>query len=179
MRRRAAAATPEAGDAVVAPREPVPTVAPPTNDVPEDCPGVFDLLVDTAARLAREVDDELRAECGVGVRTLEVLGRIDRSSRSRLTMTQLASATALTSGGITRLANRLESQGLLRRIADPHDRRVTHLELTTPGRALLGRATAVREHRLQRLLLTRLGPEDVERLHALLCALDPGPPDER
>ncbi len=38
-------------------------------------------------------------------------------------------------GAMTRMLDRLESKGLLRRSRSPHDRRLMHLELTAEGRA--------------------------------------------
>lgn len=38
---------------------------------------------------------------------------------------------------LTRLVDRLEARGLVRRAADPHDRRVTLVQLTPQGKALI------------------------------------------
>lgn len=38
---------------------------------------------------------------------------------------------------LTRLVDRLEARGLVRRAADPHDRRVTLVQLTAQGKALI------------------------------------------
>ena len=48
----------------------------------------------------------------------------------------LARAAQLHPGAMTRLLDRLEEMGLIRRVADPNDRRAIRVELTTNGRAL-------------------------------------------
>jgi MarR family transcriptional regulator, multiple antibiotic resistance protein MarR len=45
-------------------------------------------------------------------------------------------------GAMTRLLDRLEKRGLLRRVRSPRDRRAIHLELTEKGRAALPRIRA-------------------------------------
>jgi DNA-binding MarR family transcriptional regulator len=67
-------------------------------------------------------------------------------------MQQLARAAALSSSATTRLVNRLEERGLLRRILCEDDRRGIYTELTDAGQALLAQARPthdrVLEHRL-------------------------------
>ncbi|WP_395688671.1 MarR family winged helix-turn-helix transcriptional regulator [Caenimonas koreensis] len=50
------------------------------------------------------------------------------------TVAELASACNLDAGGMTRLLDRLETKGLLRRVRSSEDRRVVNLELTDAGR---------------------------------------------
>ncbi|MBC7602454.1 MAG: MarR family transcriptional regulator [Ramlibacter sp.] len=50
------------------------------------------------------------------------------------TVAELASACSLDAGGMTRLLDRLETKGLLRRVRSSEDRRVVNLELTDEGR---------------------------------------------
>ncbi len=55
-------------------------------------------------------------------------------------MHQVAQATALSQSATTRLVNRLEDRGLLKRALCPDDRRGIYTELTGAGRALLDEA---------------------------------------
>jgi MarR family transcriptional regulator, 2-MHQ and catechol-resistance regulon repressor len=73
------------------------------------------------------------AEHGVAPAEFEVLLRLSRSAGGRLRMSDLAAQTSLTSSGITRLVDRLERGGLLRRTACPSDRRGLFAELTDTG----------------------------------------------
>jgi DNA-binding MarR family transcriptional regulator len=49
---------------------------------------------------------------------------------------ELCKAMRYDPGGMTRLLDRLETKGFLRRVRDEHDRRTVHLELTASGKAL-------------------------------------------
>ncbi len=60
----------------------------------------------------------------------EVLLRLQRSPHHRLPMSQLAREVSLSSGGFTKLADRLERNGYLVRQACALDRRVTYATLT-------------------------------------------------
>ena len=62
----------------------------------------------------------------------------------RLTPTELSSATMLTSGAMTNRLDRLEANGLVRREADPGDRRGVHVALTERGVKLVDQAIEVR-----------------------------------
>lgn len=61
---------------------------------------------------------------------------------------------------LTRLVDRLEARGLVRRAADPHDRRVTLVQLTPQGKALIDelrpRHRAYVEQRMSHLSLEQL-----------------------
>ena len=59
-------------------------------------------------------------------------------------MTDLATQTALSTSGITRVVDRLENRGLVRRETCPSDRRGSFAVLTGPGGRLL--AGVVRAH---------------------------------
>ncbi len=56
---------------------------------------------------------------------------------------ELARECQLDTGGMTRLLDRLEAKGLVRRMRSSADRRVVNLELTAPGREAARRIPAV------------------------------------
>jgi DNA-binding MarR family transcriptional regulator len=75
----------------------------------------------------------------------DVLSALRRQGRPyRLMATELADAGRLTSGAMTNRIDRLESEGLVRRLHDPQDRRRVLVELTASGRKLVERAMAAR-----------------------------------
>ncbi|WP_037573046.1 MarR family winged helix-turn-helix transcriptional regulator [Phaeacidiphilus oryzae] len=81
----------------------------------------------------------------------EVLLRLLRTPGHQLPMTRLANEVSLTSGGFTKLADRLVGAGLVERQGCPADRRVTYVVLTPAGRRIAeeGRrrhAALLREH---------------------------------
>jgi len=90
--------------------------------------------------------------------------------RGPLTLTELAVAEQVRPPTITRLVQHLERDGLVERLPDPGDRRVTRVRATAAGRRLL---TAGRERRVRRLAddLTRLGAADRRALTRAVDAL--------
>jgi DNA-binding MarR family transcriptional regulator len=64
----------------------------------------------------------------------ETLIRLGRSPQQRLRMTDLAAQTGLSTSGVTRVVDRLERDGLVRRQACATDRRASYATLTDAGR---------------------------------------------
>jgi DNA-binding MarR family transcriptional regulator len=105
-------------------------------------------------------------------------------------MSKLARQVAFSSGGFTKVADRLEQAGLIKRQPSASDRRVTHAVLTDSGRALASRAFAVYCEGLRELVLERLGQDGLKVLADHMSRLSgendsargddpPGPPDSR
>ncbi|AGZ38330.1 MarR family winged helix-turn-helix transcriptional regulator [Actinoplanes friuliensis] len=67
----------------------------------------------------------------------EVLMRLARSPKNRLRMTDLAGQTSLSTSGVTRVVDRMDRGGLIRREACPSDRRSSYAVITDAGLARL------------------------------------------
>jgi DNA-binding MarR family transcriptional regulator len=67
----------------------------------------------------------------------EVLMRLARSPGNRLRMTDLAGQTSLSTSGVTRVVDRMDRDGMVRREACPSDRRSSYAVITTAGRQRL------------------------------------------
>ena len=131
----------------------------------------FGLLLEAHARLTRLLDHDLQASDGISLQTFEVLLRVANAPGGYVTMSELADAVALTTGGITRLADRLESDGLVERRSCPADRRKVHLTLTDQGTAVLERATEHHLVSLEHHVTSRVHPDDLPVLRRVLDAL--------
>jgi DNA-binding MarR family transcriptional regulator len=104
-------------------------------------------------------------------------------------LSKLARQVAFSSGGFTKVADRLEQAGLIKRQPSSSDRRVTHAVLTDPGRALAERAFTVYCEGLRELVVERLGSDGLRVLADHMARLSgedsvrggdpPGPPDPR
>jgi DNA-binding MarR family transcriptional regulator len=70
-------------------------------------------------------------------------------------------------GAMTRMLDRLEQKGLIRRKPDPDDRRTTKLELTAEGRALYPKL-AETKNAVQRQFLRGFDEADLDTLVGLL-----------
>jgi DNA-binding MarR family transcriptional regulator len=84
---------------------------------------------------------------------------------------ELIHATAFTSGGVTRLVDRMAGAGLVERRPCPSDRRVQYVGLTRAGHELLDRATEVHVRGIQEYMLDRLEPDEAACLDAALAKL--------
>ncbi|HSZ69373.1 MAG TPA: MarR family transcriptional regulator [Solirubrobacteraceae bacterium] len=114
------------------------------------------------ASLARRVDAELERTHGLPLSTYEALHRLAESPGGRMRMCDLAEHAQLSRSGLTRLADRLEKEGLLERCSCEHDARGAYACLTDLGRDRLAAArgthlAVVREQFLSRFSERELG----------------------
>jgi DNA-binding MarR family transcriptional regulator len=111
-------------------------------------------------------------------RALRTLGRADTPLR----MSALANQLGIARRSATSVVDELAERGLVRREADPTDRRATAVVLTREGRSTLGRVRELRHEALSELA-TGLSPEDLRALRTMLARLDgssggrSGPPE--
>lgn len=101
------------------------------------------LLTETYAGLLAKTAPALAAS-GLSMSDFDVLIRLARSAGQRLRMTDLATQTALSTSGITRVVDRLEKRGLVRRETCASDRRGSFSVITEAGQDVL--ADVVRQH---------------------------------
>ena len=94
-------------------------------------------------------------------------------------MKDLAGGVGMTARNLTTLADGLESEGLVRRVSHPSDRRAILLELTASGVAAAERTLEPRLAEISRLfeVLSEKEQDELERLLARLrTAMEAGPP---
>lgn len=89
-----------------------------------------------------------------------------------LALGQLAERIACVKSNVTQLVDRLESEGLVRRVPDPDDRRSVRAALTEAGLARY-RAGSAAVIAAEAALVDELDPEDRELLSQLLGRLTP------
>ncbi|MFI5035163.1 MAG: MarR family winged helix-turn-helix transcriptional regulator [Acidimicrobiales bacterium] len=133
---------------------------------------LFGLLLETNARLSRRLGLELESACDLPLAWFEVLLQLRRAPEGRLKMTQVADAIVHSTGGTTRLIDRLEESGLVARRACPSDRRAIHVEITPAGNARLDLALDVHLRYLDRALTGRLDGTERVTLATLLTKLN-------
>jgi DNA-binding MarR family transcriptional regulator len=108
---------------------------------------------------------------GVSAQWFEVLVRLNEAPDRRLPMSRLAAEVSMTSGGLTKLVDRLERAGLTERQNDPNDRRIVHTALTDRGRAAIRLAVATYAAVLRETVLPVLEPAKVADMGAMLGRL--------
>jgi DNA-binding MarR family transcriptional regulator len=131
-------------------------------------------IVGRVSRLARELEARLEPfykAHGLEPGWHDVLATLRRSGPDhRLRPTDLTNATMLTSSGTTKRLDKLEREGLIRREADPDDRRGTLITLTDAGRELIDSVTAAHLANEARLI-SALDADEQAALAALLRKL--------
>ncbi|WP_026453834.1 MarR family winged helix-turn-helix transcriptional regulator [Saccharomonospora iraqiensis] len=107
---------------------------------------------------------EIAERFGLSPAEFDVLLRLVRSPEHRMPMTRLAREAALSSGGFTKVADRLTAAGLVRRAPSEQDRRVTYACLTDHGVEVADRAREACADILRRTVLDPLGHDRAESL---------------
>ena len=100
----------------------------------------FGLLIEATRRLTRIIEVSLRDNHDLTMVEFEAMVRLGRSPDRQMSMSDLAVQMVLTSGGVTRLVDRLASHGYVQRAACPSDRRVQWAQLTDDGVAKVAAA---------------------------------------
>ncbi|MFF4257064.1 MarR family winged helix-turn-helix transcriptional regulator [Streptomyces sp. NPDC001663] len=132
----------------------------------------FGLLIRSATRIEQRIDSAVRQECGISHTMLEVLIRLCRKPGEEVSQRQLADDLTLTSSGTTRLVDRMEEAGLVRRVPSPGDRRVALVEPTDEGRKVFVSAAAVHARVVQECFVKPLTADDYTRLTQALGEID-------
>ncbi|WP_405639377.1 MarR family winged helix-turn-helix transcriptional regulator [Streptomyces sp. NBC_00019] len=132
----------------------------------------FGLLIKAATRLEQRIDAALRRECGISHTMLEVLIGLCREPGEEVSQRRLADDLILTSSGTTRLIDRMEEAGLVRRVPSPEDRRSILVEPTDHGRTVFLQAAAVHSHVVERHFVTPVGRDDYPRLTGALSDIN-------
>jgi DNA-binding MarR family transcriptional regulator len=121
--------------------------------------------------LYRELDRRLVRSQQMPISTYEVLLRVAWAGKDGLRMSELAQRMFMTSGGLTRLADRLERDGLITRNRCPEDLRGYAVQLTPAGRKALKRANRQHLEDVRELFFDHLSEEEVELLAGIWARL--------
>lgn len=118
----------------------------------------------------------------------EVLIRLARSPQRRLRMTDLAGQTSLSTSGVTRVVDRMDREGLIRREACASDRRSSYAVITEAGLQRLEEVLPGHLELMQQWFIGQLSPAQLDQMMQSLrtirdavnpCATagsaDPGP----
>jgi DNA-binding MarR family transcriptional regulator len=140
----------------------------------DEVPRAWVRLLRAHAELTRRMDASLRAEHGLGLRGYEVLLALADAPDRRLRRVDLAARLLLTQGGVTRLLEPLEREGLVARGSSDRDRRVVYAQLTPAGRRRLRAAWRTHRKDIGELFAARFSAAELRDLDALLTRLPGG-----
>ncbi|HYM15097.1 MAG TPA: MarR family transcriptional regulator [Dehalococcoidia bacterium] len=111
------------------------------------------------ARVLQAVEPSLEKSFGISLPFLDVLSRLYDEPNHRLRMQELAEQSLFTRSGMTRLVDRVEKAGFVRRESVPGDRRGVYVLLTSEGERILERAMSQHQSDIQRVFASRLSPD--------------------
>jgi MarR family 2-MHQ and catechol resistance regulon transcriptional repressor len=138
----------------VADAEPAPAPEPWESEVIT----AYGLLREAAAELDQLMRHYLKRS-GLPMAMFELLVRLARSPGEKLRLTSLARELTVTTGGVTRLVDRAESLGLVRREPCPEDARGSFAVLTEEGKLRLRDALPDHLLEIDSLWTSQLGDE--------------------
>lgn len=114
------------------------------------------------------------ADTGVPLAWYDVLLQLVEAPGHRLRMAELADRVLLSRSGLTRLVDRLQSEGYVRREPAPDDARGTFTVLTRPGFEALRRVAPIHLTGVRDTWLSHFTDDELRTLGALLGRIAPG-----
>jgi DNA-binding MarR family transcriptional regulator len=123
------------------------------------------------ALVVRELERELQAAEGLSLAEYEVLLRLSHAPERRIRMGELAEAVFFSTGGLTRLLDRLEQEGLVRRDRTCEDRRGVYAVLTECGQERLRQAARTHLSGIDEHFAAALTDEELAPVGAFLTRL--------
>jgi DNA-binding MarR family transcriptional regulator len=125
-------------------------------------------LLETHAAVTELLARELVAERGLPLSRYDVLLNLAEAPGGRLRMQELSESVLLSKSGLSRLVDRMEEAGLVRRERAEDDRRGWFTVLTEQGRSALRRAAPVHLRGIQEHFARHLDDEEARLLAAVL-----------
>lgn len=121
-------------------------------------------LINIQSRVVAQIERDLVAASCIPLGWYDVLLPLSRATGQKLRLHELAEHAVLSRSGLTRLVDRLESEGLLRRESCPDDRRGYHAVLTATGEEALRRAWPVYKAGIEQYFARHLSTAQINML---------------
>lgn len=128
-------------------------------------------LLNAHATLVARIETALKAAGLPPLTWYDALWAVRSAPGRRLRMAELADGVTLSRGGLTKLVDRLEAAGLLRRELAEDDRRGLYAVLTGDGNALLRRMWPVYARALRETFVAAVSPDEAAAIAAGLRAV--------
>jgi len=125
------------------------------------------LLIRTQSLFWDRIESQMRREHGLTMARYDVLANLNLAG-GRLGLGDLASAIALSPSGLSKLLDRMEASGLIKRDPDPDDARAAFASITPRGRALVEHARTSHHELLRRTFGQALNDRDVADLTRIM-----------
>jgi len=121
------------------------------------------LYFESALALIDVLDGELERDAGLPMRWHDVLVQLE-DAPDGLRMNELAERILYSKSGCTRVADKMEAAGLVRRVRPEHDRRSVFVLLTDQGRETMQRARRHHRHGIEEHFSRHLADTDIRAL---------------
>jgi DNA-binding MarR family transcriptional regulator len=125
------------------------------------------LYFESALAVMDVLESELERDVGIPLRWYDTLVQLEETDGLR--MTELAERILYSKSGFTRIVDRMEEAGLIRRVRPENDRRSIVIVLTDEGREMMEKARRYHRHSIEQHFSRHLADTDVK---ALIRALD-------
>jgi MarR family transcriptional regulator, organic hydroperoxide resistance regulator len=137
--------------------------------VVSDLRRLFNDIIRFEIEIWNAVDARLKSDFDLPLTHFEPMSVMDRVPGCRVY--DIASELGITTGGASKLVDRIEAGGYCRRLPNPADRRSSLLELTPEGRSLFAEAGSVFDEELQRWLGDAVPERTLRQFAATLTRL--------
>lgn len=135
--------------------------------------GVWRSFLRAHSYVLGELERDLAADAEISLPWYDVLLQLVEAPGRRLRMSDLADRVLLSRSGLTRLIDRLQAEGLVRREPSPDDARGTFTILTDAGYLRLRHAAPIHLRGVQAHWLSHFSDEELRRLGELLARVVP------
>jgi DNA-binding MarR family transcriptional regulator len=135
--------------------------------------GVWRSFLRAHASVMRDLERELLAATGMPLGWYDVLLQLAEAPDRRLRMAELADRVLLSRSGLSRLIDRLQAEGLVRREPSPDDARGTFTVLTADGLNRLRHAAPVHLAGIREHWLVHFSDDELRQLAGFLSRLAP------
>jgi DNA-binding MarR family transcriptional regulator len=143
-----------------------------TGWTPEEADAWIGLL-ETHKQLTRALDAELDAAHGLGLSTLELLGRLSAAGDEWPRLSALAAQTGLSLSRVSRHMDALERRGLVQRRKCETDSRAVEAHLTAAGAKVVAAAEAAHAEAVRERFLSQLSAEEAATLARVFARFAP------
>jgi MarR family transcriptional regulator, organic hydroperoxide resistance regulator len=130
---------------------------------------LFSDIIRFEIELWNAVDARLKSEFDLPLTHFEPMSVMDRLPGCRVY--DIASELGITTGGTSKLVDRIEAHGYCRRLPNPADRRSSLVELTAAGRRLFAEAGVAFDDELERRLGAAVPERTLRQFGATLSRL--------
>jgi DNA-binding MarR family transcriptional regulator len=121
------------------------------------------LYFESALALLDVLEAELERDAGLPVRFYDTLVQLE-DARDGLRMNELAERILYSKSGFTRVVDRMEEAGLVRRVRPENDRRSFLVQLTDQGRATIENARRYHRSSIEHHFARHLADSDVKAI---------------